>query len=81
MQIRRRNWFRLGVALLVIGTSFLALPPYSEYCEANNADNYYCAAYSVAVAFSAIVEGHSEAITALATIAIAWFTWTLYDSN
>jgi hypothetical protein len=81
MLIRRKRllWFAAG--LLVVGAAFLVLPPYSAYCEGDNANNDYCAAYELTVVIVAFVEAHSGSFTALATVAIAWFTLTLKVST
>jgi len=69
-------WF--GAGLIVVVAAFLVLPPYGAYCESNYSNDYYCAAYGVAVAFGSWVDLHNGAVTALATIIIGIFTATLY---
>jgi len=81
MLIRRNLLFWLAVSLLAVGIAFLILQPYEEYCESDYANNYYCAAYEVTMALSAFVDVHSGAFTALATVAIAAFTFTLWWST
>ena len=81
MLIRRKRLFWFGAGLFVVGFAFLIFPPYSAYCEGHHANDYYCYAYKLAVTLSALVEAHSGAFTALATIAIAWFTLTLKRST
>ncbi len=81
MLIRRKRLFWFGAGLLAVGLTFLILPPYSAYCEEDHTNNYYCSIYELAVALSAFVETYSGAFTALATIAIAWFTLTLKRST
>ncbi|SRR5579885_62145 len=68
------------VILLVLGLSFF-FPEYAKYCEANNSQNHYCTAYTIAVSFGHFVEDHNGAISALATFAIAVFTLTLYITS
>jgi hypothetical protein len=77
----RKLWFWFAAALAVVGVAFLLLPPYGEYCEGNDANDYYCAAYSIAVALGGIIEAHSVVITALATVFIGLFTYTLKKST
>lgn len=57
------------------------LPSYFEYCENNYSDQYYCAAYGIMGALADLVDTHAGAVTAVATIFIAWFTWTLRQSS
>jgi hypothetical protein len=77
----RKSLFWLSVALLFVGVAFLLLPPYASYCESNYPNEDYCSAYSVAVTLANIVDAHNGAFTALATIAIASFNWTLWQST
>jgi hypothetical protein len=74
---RKRFW--LAAALLFVGISFLVFPTYSRYCDSKEANNYYCAAYSVAVALGHAVQKYNGAITAIATAIIGIFTATLYS--
>jgi hypothetical protein len=85
--LRRREkyfWVVVGVALLI---GFLALIPFNaEICEkADNAGHKECASHGfpVYVAFKvqAFLDFLGVAITAVATIAIAWFTLTLRRST
>ena len=71
----KRYW--LVVALLLVGISFLILPSYSNYCEGDKSNDYYCAAYEIMVTFGAFIDSHGNAVTAIATGVIAWFTITL----
>jgi hypothetical protein len=64
-----------------VGISFLILPPYSEYCESDQANQYNCAAYESVVTIVGSVQGYNGAITALATIFIGLFTGTIYKIN
>ena len=77
MPIRRKRLFWFGAGLFALGLAFLVLPSYSAYCKADDANNYYCAAYKIVVALGGLVESYSAAFTALATVAIAAFTLTL----
>ena len=81
MRIGHRQLFWLGTALLLIGAAFLIFPPYSAYCEGDQPSDYYCAAYGVTLLLGGFVETYNGAFTALATIAVAAFTWTLWQSN
>jgi hypothetical protein len=81
IRIHRKRLFWFGVALLVVGGGFLFSPPYAAYCESHQADNYYCATYKIVVALVQGAQIYSGFITALATIAIAWFTLTLKGST
>jgi hypothetical protein len=63
------------------GLTFLILLPYGAHCESDNADNYYCAAYKIAVAIGTFVDTHNGAFTALSTLAVAAFTFTLWRST
>jgi hypothetical protein len=77
MPIRRKRLFWFGAGLFALGLAFLLLPPYSTYCKADDANDYYCTAYKIVVALGGLVESYSAAFTALATVAIAAFTLTL----
>jgi hypothetical protein len=81
MLIRRKPLFYVACCGVLVGLALLIFPPYSAYCESEYANNYYCTAYSVASALSTFVDTHNGAFTALATIAIAWFTLTLKRST
>lgn len=81
MLIRRKRLFWFGVALLAAGFACLLLPPFGEYCESNYANKYDCAIYEVTVALAAFVDAHNGSFIALATIVVAWFTWTLRQSS
>jgi hypothetical protein len=74
-------WLRLAFVLLIVGFAYLAIPPYVEYCQSNNANYYNCAAYEIGAVFGHFVKANDAAITALATAAIAWFTWTIRQVN
>jgi hypothetical protein len=75
--VRRKRLLWIGVGIAVVGIAFLVFPPYGAYCESNHANNYYCAAYEVTVALGAFVDSHNGAVTAIATIFIGLFTYTL----
>jgi len=83
---RREKWFWIfvGVAMLI---GFLAMIPFNgELCEKPVQAGYKeCATHNLPVylAFKIqiILDALGVAITALATIAIAWFTWTLRRST
>lgn len=83
---RREKWFWIlfGAALLI---GFLALIPFNgEICEKPDNTGYKeCAPHNfpVYLAFKTQkgLDALGVAITALATIAIAWFTWTLRKST
>jgi hypothetical protein len=77
----RQNVMRLAYALLFVGIALLLIPPYKEYCEGAQSNNYYCAAYEIATSLGTFIEAHNGAFTALATAAVAWFTWTLWQSS
>jgi hypothetical protein len=83
---RREKWFWIlvGVALLI---GFFALIPFNgEICEkADNSGHKECASHGLpvyaALKVQAFLDFLGVAITALATIAIAWFTLTLRRST
>src|SRR4051812_34688666 len=85
----RKDWFRFSVALLVVGFSIWVssgAPVSADICDqGSQAEVKDCATYNIIfVLFWHIREWlhYIEGIvTALATIAIAWFTWTLWQSN
>jgi hypothetical protein len=64
-----------------VGVAFLILPTYGTYCKSDKANDYYCAAYEMAVSLGDFVDAHDGAFTAFATVAIAWFTFILKRST
>jgi hypothetical protein len=56
------------IARFFVGVSFSILPPYASYCQSNQANDYYCAAYSVAMTLGNFLDTHGVAVTALALI-------------
>jgi hypothetical protein len=81
MLIRRRQQFWVSVALLFLGAAILLFPSYAQYCEGNYPGQYICAAYDITVSLGYFVEAHNGAFTAVASIAIAAFTYTLYAAT
>ena len=77
----RKRLFCIGIVLLIAGIAFLILPEYSEYCQSTHANDKYCSTYQIASSFGAFLESHNGAITAIATIFIGWFTFTLKRST
>lgn len=75
------RWFRFGLFLLFVGAAFVLVPPYEQYCERDYANQKYCAGYEISVAVGRVIEAHNILITALATVAIAAFTFTLWRST
>lgn len=69
------------VILLIVGVALLLLPPYANYCETDSANKFNCAAYEFIVAIVGAAQVYNGLITALATFAIAWFTWTIKGIN
>jgi hypothetical protein len=85
--LRRRErafWLVLG-AIYIVGLIAL-IPAHGEICkEGQKAGEEACTSYSL-LPFALIKVGQtldalSVAITAMATIAIAWFTWSLWRST
>lgn len=81
MLIPRNPLFSVAIALFVVGSAFLILPPYRAYCESNYANEYYCAAYESIWTVGTIIQQYNGAITALATIFIGAFTMTIWKIN
>jgi hypothetical protein len=85
-----RLWWTLGLGY-VLSVEFATLlasriPPCvvegEIYSQADGTKNEYCPAFhSVLFSFFGFLEDHSEAVTAVATLAIAVFTWTLWQSS
>ena len=73
----RKFRFRIALMLLIVGAACLAIPPYAEHCENTNSNQYGCAVYEISVSLGRFLKSYHSAITALATIAIAGFTFTL----
>lgn len=70
--------------VLVLAAAFSALLlwiPYGQHCDSQQSNQYYCAAYSVALIVGSYIESHNGAITALASVVVAIFTWTLWASS
>jgi len=70
---------------LLVGTlivlTLLAIPHYVDYCEANKAPNEYCTPYEIIAPLGHFLHRIEGALTALATLAIAWFTLSLREST
>jgi hypothetical protein len=77
----KNRWFQFGAILFVIGVALLALPSYRNYCNTNDANDYYCATYEVVATLFSFIESYVGALTVAATIAIAWFTLSLREST
>jgi hypothetical protein len=79
--------FLIGALLVLVAAWTLGLLPsvYVNYCYENQSGHKECAAYNIAlVAFwetGKVLNWISPAITAFATIAIAYFTFTLKESS
>jgi hypothetical protein len=73
--------FRLGLALLFVGLAFLGVPPYKQYCEGAYANQKDCAPYEMVASLGTFLEVHNAIIAAIATVAIAYFTWTIREVN
>jgi len=81
MLTRRNMWFRLGLALFVVGASFVIFPPYKQYCESDYSNQYGCVSYEILAFFAAFAQRYNGAIAAVATAFIAWFTFTIWETN
>ena len=77
----RKQLFYLGAILLTVGISFLIVPQYVDYCQNTYANYKYCSAYEISSAIGGFLESHNEAITAIATAFIGYFTYTLYRAT
>lgn len=85
---KKSRWISTSIALFVVGLAFLIFPPYGQYCDTQQANNYYCAAYSVTVTLGEWVDAHNGALTAIFTIVLAvstiflwWATKGLYEAG
>ncbi len=72
--VRTKRLLWLAVVLFVVVVAFSILPPYAKYCDSNYSNHYYFAAYEVTAAFGAFVDHHDGAVTALATVLLAFIT-------
>jgi hypothetical protein len=79
--LTRKSLNRIAAILFVVGLALLFLPPYRNYCQTNDANYYNCAAYEIVGSLFAFVETYTGVFTVLATIAIAWYTFSLRDST
>jgi hypothetical protein len=76
-----------GGALLVFGLwSYGVIPTYAQYCEYHaQTDHEKCASYHVAIVavrnVGWFLDSISPALTAIATAAIGWFTYTIWKAN
>jgi hypothetical protein len=73
--------FRLALTLFLVGLACLLVPSYKEQCESYHAGREYCAAYDMAATVGHVIKANDAVITALATAAIAIFTWTIWRVN
>src|SRR6202043_3926282 len=51
------------------------------YCESDYANDYYCTAYRITMVLATLVETHNGALTAIATVFVGAFTYTLYKAT
>ena len=79
LDFRKNRWLQAGSVLFLVGAALLVLPSYRDYCETNDANDYYCAAYETVATFFALVQSYNGAFVVFATIAIAWFTLSLRE--
>ena len=67
----------------VIGVGLYTQSLYAEICEVDSGANEHCSRYNVALFFlikvAEFLDTHDGVVTAIATIAIAWFTLSLRD--
>jgi hypothetical protein len=79
---KQRKWFYTGLILLGVGIAFLILSQYANYCDSPGRDQQYrCASYEIATSIFALLEQHNALITAIATVLIGYFTYTLYTTS
>jgi hypothetical protein len=81
LDLRNDAWVRFAAALFVVGVALPLIPSYAQNCEAQAANQYYCAPYEFVVTVVAAAQIYNGLITAIATFAIAWFTWTIKGIN
>jgi hypothetical protein len=81
MKRYRTRLLKIAAIILAIALASLIFPPYRDYCNANDANKYYCSVYEIFATLFAFVELHNGAFTVIATIAIAWFTLSLREST
>ncbi len=80
------SFLLVGIALLVMGWTFGRIPTHAEYCETNQYTGHKeCAPYHVALIalwqIGKFFDYISAPLTAFATVAIGWFTYTLRNST
>jgi hypothetical protein len=71
----------LAICFLVLFSVFVLYPGYADFCDAAKGHEYYCGVHKAIVALGTWVKHKENAITAAATIAIAFFTLTLWVST
>ena len=81
MVIQRKRLFWFGVSLFAVGVALLVFPPYGAYCESDHANNEYCAAYEMTAALGGFLDAHNGTVTAIATVFIGLFTYTLKQAT
>lgn len=76
------KWSLLALVLFAVGVSLLILPTYAGYCDAaSNQDQYRCAPYEITSSILSILGAHNALISAIATVFIGYFTYTLKQST
>ncbi len=77
-----KKWILAALALFAVGIALLILPQYASYCDAAaNQNQYRCATYEVTASILAFLEKHNALISAIATVFIGCFTYTLKKSS
>jgi hypothetical protein len=77
----RNRWLCFAAFLFVVGIAFLLIPPYADYCGSDHGDEKYCAGYEVASFLAVFIDAHNGVVTAIATMFIGLFTYTLKKST
>jgi len=84
---RKHGWMALALIIVVLSISFsLLVPSYGEICTKNEySGTKECDSHHIALVlfwqFIKWANDFGPAITALATVAVAGFTWTLYRAT
>jgi hypothetical protein len=81
-------WTLLAATILLwatVAALFGLIPTYAQICEVGEREHEHCAYYNIAlfsfIKITKFLDDHGGALTAIATIAIAWFTLSLRDAT
>jgi hypothetical protein len=76
----QKLWAGIAVAVVAI-ILFVSPYGYHQYCQSSGPNNEGYTICNIAASFGAFITDNRDAVTALSTFAVAWFTFTLWRST